>query len=146
MTQFHEYLWQSFSILFNGIYGLGTSTPSAKCMQSCRLPLPLHVSWSFHLSSVDTPVDTHWRSHSFPLNHPRQVWLNWCLVITRPLSTHGIVSLSLPLGVGLTGLGLVHLSHAWQTPTQKGMPVSDMTRRSWFQWRMYNCPCWSITL
>ena len=26
--------------------------PSAKCTQSCRHPLPLHITWSLHLSSV----------------------------------------------------------------------------------------------
>ena len=70
--------------------------PSAKCMQCCRHPLPLHIIWSLHLSSVDALVDVHRRSHSFPLIHPREVFLAWCWVIIRPLSSHGIVSLSLP--------------------------------------------------
>ena len=119
---------------------------SAKHMQSCRHPLPLHVTWSHHPSSVDTLVDVHGRSHSFPLIHPREVFLAWCWVIARPLSSHGVFSLSLLLGVGLSGVGLVHLSHAWWTPTHKGMPVSDVTRRSWLQCRMRDCPCWSVTL
>ena len=104
--------------------------PSAKHMQSFRHPLPLHVTWSLHPSSVDALTDIHRRSHSFPLIHPREVFLAWCWVIARPLSPHGIIPLSLPLGVGLTRMGLAHLSHAWQTPTHKEMPVSDAMRRS----------------
>ena len=53
-------------------------------------PLPLHITWSLHLSSVDAPVDVCRRSHNFPLIHPREVLLAWCWVIARPLSTHGI--------------------------------------------------------
>ena len=95
--------------------------PSAKCTQSCIHPLPLHVTWSLHPSLVDT----HGRSCSFPFIHPREVFPAWCWVIARPLSPYGVVSLSLPLEVGLTGMGLVHLSHAGQTPTHRRMPVSD---------------------
>ena len=121
------------------------STPSAKCMQSCRHPLPLHITWSLHLSSVDALVDIHWRSHSFPLIYPSKVLLAWCWVIARPLSSCGIVSLSLPLGGGLTRLELVHWSHAWQTPTHKGTPVSDARRRSQLQCRMCDCLHWFVT-
>ena len=130
-------------MLFNGIYGPGTSTPFAKCMQSCRLSLPLHITWSLHPSSVDALVDVHGRSHNFPLIHPRGVWLDWHWLLTRPLSTHGVILLSLPLGVASTGVGLVHWSCAWQTPTHKGT-ISDVMR-SWFWGRMHDCPCWSIT-
>ena len=122
------------------------STPSAKCPWSCRHPLPLHVSWSLHVSSVDDLVDVHGRSHSFSSIHTREILLAWHWVITRPLYSHGIVLLSLPLGVGLTGVELVHQSHAWQTPTQRGMPVSDMMRRSWLQCRMCDCLHWFTTL
>ena len=69
--------------------------PSAKCMRSCRHPLPLHITWSLHPSSVDALADVHGRSHSFLLIHPREVFLAWHWVIARPLSSHGIVSLSL---------------------------------------------------
>ena len=119
--------------------------PSAKCMQSCRHRLPLHITWSLHLFSVDTLVDVHERSHSLPLIHPREVFLAWCWVITRPLSSHGIILLSLALGVGLTGVGLAHLSHAWQTPTHRGIPVSDATRRSQLWCRIHDYLCWSVT-
>ena len=107
-----------------------TSIPLPKCTWSCRHPLPLHATWSLHPSSVDAPADVHRRSHSFPLIHPREVFLAWCWVINRPLYSHGVVSLSLHLGVGLTVVGLVHLSHTWKTPTHKGTPVSDAKRRS----------------
>ena len=117
---------------------------STKHTWSCRHPLPLHINWSFHLSSVDAPVDVHRRSCSFPLIHPREVLLAWCWVIARPLSSCGIYSLSVPLGVGLTGVGLVHLSLAWQTPTHRGTPVSDMTR-SQLQYRMCDHPGWPVT-
>ena len=118
---------------------------SAKCMQSCRHPLLLHVTWSLHPSSVEALVDIHRRSHNFPLIHPREVLLAWHWVTARPLSSHSVISLSLLLGVGLTGMGLVHQSCAWQTPTHKGMPVSDMMRRSQFCWRMCDCLHWSVT-
>ena len=110
--------------------------PSTKCMQSCqpfhqrRYPWLLHITWNLHPSSVDAPVDIHGRSHSFPFIHPREVFLTWCWVIARSLSSCGTVSLSLPLGVGLTGVGLVHLSHTWWTPAHKGTPASDAMSRS----------------
>ena len=72
--------------------------------------------WNLRPSSVDAPVDIHGRSHSFIFIHPREVFLAWHWVITRPLSSCGVVLLSLPSGVGLTGVRLVHLSHTWQTP------------------------------
>ena len=120
--------------------------PSAKCTWSCRHPHPLHITWSLHPSSVDAPVDIHRRSHSFPLIHPREVFLAWCWVDIRPPSSHGAVLLSLPLRVGLTGVGLVHLSHTWWTPIHKGTPASDMTRRSQLWCRMHDCLHWSVTL
>ena len=118
---------------------------SAKCMWSCRHPLPLHITWSLHPSLVDAS-HIHGRSHSFMLIHPREDFLAWCWVIARPLSSHGVFSLSLPLGVGFTGVGLVHLSHAWWTCTHKGAPVSDVMRRSQLWCRTCDCPHWSYTL
>ena len=57
-----------------------------------------------------------------------------------------IVLLSLPLGVGFPpGAGLVHLSHAWQTPTHKGTPASDVMRRSQLWCRTCEFLCWSFT-
>ena len=79
--------------------------PSAKHMQSCRHPLPIHITWSLHPSLVETLVDVHGRSHNFPLIHPREVLLAWCWVVARPLSSCSVISLSLPMGVGLTGWG-----------------------------------------
>ena len=54
---------------------------------------------------MDALVDVHRKSCSFLLIHPREVFLAWCWVIARPLSSCGIVSLSLPLGVGLAVVG-----------------------------------------
>ena len=119
--------------------------PSAKCMQSCKHPPPLHVSWSLHPSSVGALVDVHGKSHNFPLIHPREALLAWHWVVARPLSSHGIISLSLPLRVGFTGVGLVHLSHTWQTSTHKETTVSDIMR-SQLWWRMHHCLHWSVTL
>ena len=126
--------------------------PSIKCMWSCwsfcqwRHPCPLHIAWNLHLSSVDALADIHRRSHSFPFIHPREVFLAWHWVITRPSSSCGIVLLSLPWGVDLTGVGLVYPSHTWQTPMHKGTPASDTMQRSWLWCRMYECLCWSFTL
>ena len=120
-------------------------------MQACqpfcqgRHPHPLHIAWNLHPSSVDALVNAHGRSHRLPFIHPREIYLAWCWVITRPLSSCGIVLLSLPLGVGLTGVGLVHPSHTWHTPMCKGMPVSAARRRSQLWCRMHEFPCWSFT-
>ena len=79
--------------------------PSTKFMQSCwpfchwRHPHPLHITWNLHPSSVDAPVNVHGRSHSFPLIHPREVFLASCRMIARPSSSCGIILLSIPLGV-----------------------------------------------
>ena len=100
--------------------GCGISTSHQMYMILQTLAYLLHITWSLHQSFVDAPADVHSRSHSLPLIHPREVCLAWHWVIIRPLFSHGIFSLSLPLGVGLTGVGLVHLSHAWQTPTPWG--------------------------
>ena len=57
-------------------------------------------------------VDAHSRSCNFPLIHPREVLLAGHWVTAQPLFSCGIILPSLPLEVGLRGLGLVHLSHA----------------------------------
>ena len=120
--------------------------PSAKHTWSCRHPLPLHITGNLHPSSADAPADIHGRSCNFPLIHPREVSLAWCWVVARPLSSHGVILLSLPFVGGLTGVELVHLSHAWQTPTHRGTPVSDAMRRSQLWCRMHDCLHWFATL
>ena len=87
----------------------------------------------------------HGRSCNFPLIHPREVLLAGHWVTTLPMSSCGGFSISPPVEVGLHGVGLVHLSHAWQTPIHKGMPTSAAMRRSQFRWRMCDLLCWSIT-
>ena len=118
--------------------------PSTKYMWSClpfcqqRHPHPLHMAQELHPSLVDALADIHWRSHSFLFIHPREVFLAWCWVITRPSSSCGIVLLSLPLGVGFTEVGLVHLSHTWQdTHMHRGMSSfwCTMRRSHWLQCR-----------
>ena len=124
--------------------------PSTKCTQACwsfhqgRHTCPLHTAWNLHPSSLDAPPDFHGRSCSFLFIHCREVFLAWCWVIARPLSSCGIILLSLPLGVGLTGMGLEHLSHAWWIPTHKAAPASDAIR-SQLWCRMHEFPCWSFT-
>ena len=126
--------------------------PSTKCIWSCwpfsqwRHSCLLHIAWNLCPSSLDTLDDIHGRSHSFPFIHPREVFLAWCWVITRPLSSCGVILLSLPSEVGLTGVELVHLSHSWQTPRHKGTPASDAMRRRQLWCRMHECLCWSLTL
>ena len=125
------------SCVSHGIHHLMASMgsdiiPSAKCTWSGRCPHQLHITWSLHLSSVDAVVEIHGRSHNFPLIHPREVLLAEHWVTTQPLFSYGIIISSLPLEVCLHGVGLVHMPHAWQTPIHKGMPTSDVMRRSQF--------------
>ena len=54
----------------------------------------------------------HSRSCNFPLIHPRKVLMAGHWVTALPLLSCGIIISSLPLEVGLNGVGLVHLSHA----------------------------------
>ena len=107
---------------------------------------PNHFTCGLHPSSVDAPVDVHDRSHNFLFFHPREALLVGCQVTTLPLFSCGILFSSLLTEVVLHGVGLVHLSHAWQLPIHKGMPTSDMTRRSRFWWRTHDHLCWFITL
>ena len=113
--------------------------PSAKHICSFQHLHLLHITWCLHPSSVDALADVHGRSYNFPLIHPREVLLTGHWVTTLPLHSCGIIISSICLEVGLHGVGLVHLSHAWWTPIHKGMPASDMTRRSQFWWRMHDC-------
>ena len=64
-------------------------------------------------------MDIHSRSRNFPLFHPREVLLAGYWVTVQPLFSCGIFLPSLPLEVALHWVGLVHLFHAWQTPTHK---------------------------
>ena len=81
-----------------------------------------------------------------PFFHPREALLVGHWVTTLPLFSCGILFFSPLTEVVLHGVGLVHLSHAWQLPIHKGMPTSDATRRSWFWWRIHDLPCGFITL
>ena len=92
----------------------GDIIPSAKHMCSFQCLHPLHSTWSLHPSSVDAPTDFYGRSHNFPLIHSKEVLLAGHWVITQPLLSCGIITSSLLSEVGLHGVGLVHLSHAWR--------------------------------
>ena len=107
---------------------------------------PHHVTWGLHPPSLDAPVDIHSRSCNFPFFHPREALLVGYWVTTLPLFSCGILFLSPLAEVVFHGVGLVHLSHVWWMPIHKGTPISDMMRRSWFQWRTCDLPCWFITL
>ena len=105
---------------------------------------PHHVTWDLYPSSVDALLDVHGRSCNFPLIHPREVCLAGCWVTALPLLSCGIIICSLPLEVGLHGVGMIHLSHAWWMSIHKGMPTSNVMR-SQFWWRMSDLLHWSIT-
>ena len=120
--------------------------PSAICTWSGGCPHPLHITLGLHPSFVDAPVDINSRSCNFPLIHPMEVLLARHWVTAHLLFSCGVFTSSLPMEVGLHGVGLVHLSHAWQTPIHKGTPTSDMMRRRQFWWRMCDHLHWSITL
>ena len=119
--------------------------PSALCTCSFWGLQPNHLTCGLHPSSVDAPVDVHSPSHNFPYFHAREALLVGHWVTTLPSFSCGILLSSPPMEVVLHGVGLVHLSHVWQLPIHKGMPTSDAMRRSHFQWRTHDYPCWFIT-
>ena len=76
----------------------GDVYPSTKCTWSCRHPLPLHITWSLHPSSVDALADVHGRSHNFPLIHQGSLSglmlgdhhttiLSWCILVVTPFGS-----------------------------------------------------------
>ena len=83
-----------------------------------------------------------WQKLQLPVFHPREALLVGHWVTTLPLSSCGILFLSALTEVVLHGVGLVHLSHVRQLPIHKGMPISDVMGRSWFQWKTCYLPCW----
>ena len=120
--------------------------PSALWMCPFQGLQPNHFTCGLHPSSVDAPVDVHSPSGNFPFFHPREALLVGHWVTTLPSFSYGILSSSPPMEVVLHGVGLVHLSHVWWLPIHKGMPTSDVMRRSQFWWRTHDHPCWFITL
>ena len=119
--------------------------PSALRTCSFQGLQPHHITCGLHPSSVDALVDVHGWSCNFPFFHPREALLVGCRVTALLLSSCGVLFLSSLTEVVLHGVGLVHLSHVWWLPIHKGMPISDAMRRSWFQWRTHDLPCWFIT-
>ena len=122
-----------------------TCHPSALCMCSFWGLQPNDFTCGLHPSSVDAPVDIHDSSCNFLFFHPREALLVGHHVMALPSLSCGILFSSPPKEVVLHGVGLVHLSHVWWLPIHKGMPTSDMMRRSWFWWRTHDCPCWFVT-
>ena len=85
-------------------------------------------------------------SCKLPINPPQGSLTGWALGdhLTTALLWHYHIFTSFRSGLAC-GVGLVHLSHAWQTPIHKGMPTSDAMRRSQFWWRMCDWLHWSVT-
>ena len=144
MTQFSEWQHSSFGSLSTSINGY-RHHPSASHTCSFQGLQPNHFTCGLHLSSVDTLVDIHDPSHNFLFFHPREALLVGGWVTALPSFSCGILFPSPPEEVVLHGVGLVHLSHVWQLPINKGTPTSDVTRRSQFQWRTCDYPCWLVT-
>ena len=136
MTQFCEWSHQSQGSLSNGIYGHRHHSLSQMHVFLLMSTAMSHYLWSYP-SSVDALVDVYGRSHNFLLIHPREVLLAGCWVTALPIFSCGVISVSPPVEVGLHGVGLVLLSHAWQMPIHKGMSTSDATR-SQFWWRIHD--------
>ena len=117
---------------------------SSKKFIKTHPPCLVHTPWNIHLSSVDAPVDVHGRSLSFPFIEPRVLFLVWCWVITRPLSSCGVVSVTSPrsrLDWGGSGASIPYLV----TPAHMGTPTSDAKRSTQLLCRMCECACWSFT-
>ena len=117
---------------------------SSKKFIKMHSPCLLHITWNIHLSSVHAPVDVPGRSLSFPFIHSRVLFLAWCWVITRPLSSCGVVSVTSPrsrLDWGGSGTSILYLV----TPAHMGTPASDAKRSSQLLCRMCECSCWSFT-
>ena len=120
-------------------------TPSALCTCSFQGLQPHHITCGLHPSSVDSLVDIHGRSCNFLFIHSREALLVGHQVTTLPLFSCGIYFLPPLTEVVLCGVGLVHLSRVWWLPIHKGMPTSDVMRRSQFRWRPHDFPCWFAT-
>ena len=106
--------------------------PSALHTCSFQSLQPDHFTCGLHPSSMDAPVDIHSRSCDFPFFHPREALLVGHWVTALPLFSCGVLFSSPLTQVVLHGVGLVHLSHTWQLPIHKGMPMSDAMRKGWF--------------
>ena len=110
MTQFHEWSHQSWGSLSTGVYGQQCHSLSQMHMFLLTSTATSHYLRSSPIFS-GCSVDTHSRSHNFPLIHPREVLLAGHRVTALPLLSCGVILVSPPKEVGLHGVGLVHLSH-----------------------------------
>ena len=99
---------------------------------------------TFHpWSCWDVLASVHGRACSFPLIHPRGVFLTWCRAGTRQSACCGNSSISLPSGVGSPRVKLVHLACVVCT---LALSTSGVMRRSLLQWRIHDLPYSSFTM
>ena len=145
LTQFSEWQHSSLGLLSASINGY-RHRPSALHMCSFWGLQPNHFTCGLHLSSVDALVDIHGLSCNFPFFHPREALLVGHWVTAFPSFSCSVLFSSPPMEVVLHGVGLVHLSCVWWLPLHKGMPTSDVMRRSQFQWRTHDQLCLFVTL
>ena len=120
--------------------------PSALHTCSFQGLQPIHFTCGLHPSSVDAPVDVHGPSHNFLFFHPREALLVGCWVIALPSFSCGILLLSPLKEVVLCGVGLGTPGPLDDScPYTRGLTTSDAMRRSQFQWRTCDHPCWFVT-
>ena len=89
---------------------------------TCNQLPSIHAHYMLPGSSVDTPVDIHGRSHSFPT--PQQS-VPGLMYDCQTIIFLWMILLSLPSGSRLGWGGAGTSVQTWQTPTHKGMPASD---------------------
>ena len=83
-------------------------------------PLGTFHPWSYMNVLANIPG----RACSFPLIHPTGVLLAWYRADTRYSAHCGDSSISLPSGVSLPGVKLVHCAHEACMSAHSGMPLS----------------------
>ena len=140
MTQFCEWLhssWGSLSPSINGYWCHSLHLTYMFLLRSAATSCYLRSSWCLGRHP--------WQKLQLPIFPPKGSLtgrsLGECLTIILLWHPLSFTSCRGSLAWG----GLVHLSHAWWLPIHKGMPISDVMRRSRFQWRTRDLLCWFIT-
>ena len=144
MTQFCDWLHSSWGSLSTSING---HQHNSLCLTFMLLPRSAATSHYLRSSPVLSVCSSRCPQQKlqFPFFHTRKALLVGCWVTALPHSSYDILFLSPLTEVVLCGVGLVQLFCVWQLPIHKGMSISDATRRSRFQWRTSDFPCWFIT-